>query len=317
VAGPAARAELGPAVGLAFALFALELPASALDMVFGAVRAGVAWNGWTLAGHAVSLLAVAAAMSAGGGLPALVGAWSGARLAVVLASGAWLLRHRPALRFGAADVDLGVARALSRAGGWFFLIQIAALVLYSTDNLVIAGVLGAEAVTPYAVAWRLFTLPSLGMAVAFPYLWPAYAEALAAGDRAWALRALRASVIRSAVAGALLALPLVAFGPPLIAAWAGPAAVPSRALLLWMGAWSFLLSWMGAVACFLNAAGRLRVQAVAGLAAAAANLLLSIAWARRYGVEGVIAATVVVYCVAIVPTSVAAAWRTVRRLRAA
>ena len=69
------------------------------------------------------------------------------------------------------------------------------------------------------------------------------------------------------------------------------------------------------VSAFLNATGRVRVQAWAGLLAAILNVALSIWWARAHGVAGVIAATVVSYAaVALVPVSIVAA-RTVGRLR--
>jgi O-antigen/teichoic acid export membrane protein len=179
---------------------------------------------------------------------------------------------------------------------------------------VISAVLGAAKVTPYSIAWRLFLIPPAAMAVVFPFLWPAYAEAIASGDREWVFRTLRLTTLGAATVGGVLSLALVVTGERVIATLAGVENVPPFPVLAWMGAWSFLLSWMNAIACFLNAAGQLRVQAVFGAIGAGANVLLSIAWAREYGLSGVIAATVVTYALVIVGPSLAEARRTYRRL---
>ena len=197
----------------------------------------------------------------------------------------------------------------------FFLVQIAALVLYSTDNIIIARVLGAESVTSYSVTWSLLALTQILTTAAFPYLWAAYGEALARRDGAWVARMLRRSLILGTGVTAALLLPLTLFGDTAVRLWAGPEAVPTRAVLYWMAAWNLVLAPAQAIAAFLNAAGKVDVQVWAGLATAFVNVVLSVWLARAYGPAGVIAATVVSYLAfAALPTAVVAT-RTLRGLR--
>ncbi len=195
---------------------------------------------------------------------------------------------------------------LLRHGSTFFVQQVAALVLLSTDNIIIARVLGAEQVTPYSVTWSLLGLTQVLTMGRLPYLWAAYGEALARGDDAWVVRMLGRSLVVGTAAAALLLVPLTLLGQPIIRLWAGPAAVPPSALLWWMAAWYLLLTPAQAVAAFLNASGR----ASPGLGGAPGRVPECL----PFGLVGAcprcagVIATVVSYAtVALVPVSIAAA----------
>jgi O-antigen/teichoic acid export membrane protein len=317
VAPGQAATETAPAVAVAVALFLVELPLGVVGRVYVTQREGGEGNAWEAVAALASLGAVLGVTRGSGGLPALVVAWSGSRVLVLLASAAWLFGFRhPELRPRLGFFRVDMVRGLLGRGGAFFLAQAAALVLFSTDNIIIARVLGPAAVTPYSVTWRLFGISTLLVSLAFPYLWAAHADALARQDREWVVAALRRSVGAALLAAVVLVVPFVILGRPLIRLWAGPAAVPTGALLVWMGLWHLIHAPMTALASFLNAAGQVRVQAWAGSLSAVANVILSVFLARRFGLSGVIAATVVSYlAINAVPTLLAAR-RTVQSLSA-
>ncbi len=303
------REEIGRAVGLAVLLAFASFPLSVLDRIYASHGEGALANAWSAAAGVLSLLGVVAATRTEGGLVAIVAAVSGGRFAILLANAVWLFAvHRPELRPSASAVAPETTRELLHTGGLFFLVQIAGLILFNTDNIIIARVLGAGSVTPYAVTWTVFTVPSMAIAFASPYLWPAYTEALARNHTEWVRRTFRISMLVSVGSAAALAFPLVILGGPIIELWAGKAAVPSPALLLWMGLWSLVNAGLSPLACLLNAARQVKGQAVYGLATAAVNVVLSIVWARRFGSAGVIAATVVAYIVCtVIPCSIESA----------
>ncbi|HEY6001546.1 MAG TPA: lipopolysaccharide biosynthesis protein [Anaeromyxobacter sp.] len=317
VEGAGAVAEVAPAAGIALAGFGAAFPLAVAERVYTSYQDGAVANAWNVAASLAGLAGLFLATRTGGGLVAVVAATTAAGLAVRGASAAWLFRaRRPELRPARADVTRERLLHFGARGSEFFLVQIAALVLYSTDNLIIAQVLGAEAVTPYAVAWRLFAVPGMAFSAAFPYLWAAYAEALARGDRAWVLRALRWSVVGGTLVVAALTLPLVAFGREIIRFWAGRAAVPPWPTLAWLGAWNLVLTPMNAIVCLLNAAGKIRWQVYVGAVTALANVAVSIWWAKAFGVSGVIAATVVTYVLCVMAPATFVGVRTARKLAA-
>jgi len=313
-----ARAEVRPALGLALLIFLLGFPLGIVDRIYSARQEGALGNLWSVTASVASLLAVLAATRTRGGLPALVLAISGTRLAVTATGAAWLFwaRH-PELRPAPSAFHRDSVKRLSQSGALFFVVQIAGLVLFNTDNLIIAGILGARQVTPYSVAWTLFTWPSLLITLAFPYLWPAYAQAFARQDFPWIRRAFRLSLAASLGVTLVLTVPLVLWGQTIIRIWAGEAAVPPFPLLAWMGLWSLVYAGINPVACLLNGASRLKSQAVFATASAVVNIGLSVWWARAFGITGVIAATVVSYLlVGAVPIGLEA-WRLLAGLRVA
>ncbi len=306
VRSPESAREIGPAVGLAFAFFCAGLPLTLSERVLVTIQRGAIHNAWAVASSVASLAAIVAAIRLRGGLVTLVTTTAGIGFTMRLASTAWLYwRYEPNLRPGWRAFRPRLAWRLFGRGKDFFLVQIGALVLYSTDNIIIARILGPTEVTPYAVAWRLFTVPNLILTAAFPYLWAAYADAMARRDTAWAVRTLRVSTIAATTLAVGLALPLALTGRDLIRIWAGAAAVPPWPVLAWMCVWSAVLAPANSAVCFLNASGVVRWQVWIGSLTAAANVGLSILWARSYGISGVIAATVVSYvAVGVTPLAV-------------
>jgi O-antigen/teichoic acid export membrane protein len=231
----------------------------------------------------------------------------GSITAVAIATMLWLvLWHKPWLIPRLGHVSLPAALDLLSTGWSFLLIQVAAMVVFSTDNIIVSHYLGAAEVTPYSVTWRVVGLGSALQVLVFPALWPAYAEAHARGDIPWIKRTFSMAMRTTIVLNVAWAVFLVAFGRLGIRLWAGPAAVPPRPLLLAMALWSVIAGFMTAESCLLAALNRTRLQAVASVLAAAVNLALSIVLVVRIGSLGVILGTILSYLVVlVVPQSIA------------
>ena len=209
----------------------------------------------------------------------------------------WLL-PRPSL------LDRCAISELLSSGSSFFLIQVAGVVVFSSDNLIVSHYLGAAEVTPYSVTWRLVGLAALLQSLIFPALWPAYAEAYARRDYGWIRRTFSLTMKGTIALNLASAFVFVLLGRTLIRLWAGPAAVPTTQLLLAMAVWSLISGFMSVESCLLAALNRTREQAVLSVIAAAVNVALSIVLVHRLGPLGVIGGTILSYVVVlIVPQS--------------
>ena len=218
-------------------------------------------------------------------------------LVTVMWAKSWLL-PRPSL------LDRGPCRELLSSGSSFFLIQVAAVVVFSSDNLVVSHYLGAAEVTPYSVTWRLVGMATLLQSLIFPALWPAYAEAYARHDYGWIRHTFSFTMKGTLALNLVCVTALVLFGRTVIRVWAGPAAVPASSLLLAMGAWALISGFMSVESCLLAALNRTREQAVLSIVAAILNIALSIALVRHIGALGVIGGTILSYLfVLVVPQS--------------
>ena len=214
-------------------------------------------------------------------------------LAVVAFQKPWLLPH-PSL------VERGALQELLSSGSSFFLIQVAAVVVFSSDNLIVSHYLGAFEVTPYSVTWRVVGFVALVPSLVFPALWPAYAEAYAKHDYAWIRRTFAMTMTGTVALNALCVSGLLLFGRGLIRLWAGAAAVPNWPLLLTMCLWALISGFMTVESCLLAALNRTRAQALLSIVAAGLNVALSVIWVHRIGSLGVIAGTIVSYLVVLV-----------------
>lgn len=87
-------------------------------------------------------------------------------LIVNLAASIALYRKNRCIRPAIPEVDLYMGRFLANLGLQFFVIQICALILFMTDNLMISYLYGAAAVTPYSTVNKLFNAV-YGIFVAF------------------------------------------------------------------------------------------------------------------------------------------------------
>jgi O-antigen/teichoic acid export membrane protein len=199
----------------------------------------------------------------------------------------------PSLRFASGSGTIRIARL----GLLFLVLQIVVAVAYSSDNLVIAHMLGAEKVAEYFVPAQMFGLVSTVLSMALAPLWPAYGEAIARGDHAWVKRTLKRSLFLAVCLATAASAVLVLAGPQLLALWVGNTIEPPFALLLGLGIWKVLEAGGNATGIFLNGANVVRLQVVlAGLMGVAA-IALKIVLVERIGVAGVPWATILAYVI--------------------
>ena len=188
----------------------------------------------------------------------------------------------------------------------FFVLQFLVLIGTASDNLVIAQVLGAAEVTPYAVVQKLFTLVLVAQLFIVP-LWPAFGEAIARGEFVWARRTLNRALVLSITLSIFIALPLLVFGKQIIGVWVSPDLVPPASLLAGFAVYVVLAAYGGAMSAFLNAGSLLRHQVPIFAIASLTAIILKIVLANFWGPSGVIWATVLGYGVFYtVPASVLA-----------
>jgi O-antigen/teichoic acid export membrane protein len=307
-----ARGITSHSVAAAYAVFLLGMPAGLATKLLGGYQELRTANIFAATGSLGSLAAVALVAKIHGGLPMLVGASTGA---LVFANAACLLwiwfHHKPWLLPLPSRFSVSASRTLLQTGSEFFMIQLAGLIVFNSDNLVIAHYVGPAEVTPYNVTWRLVSYAAALQTLMLPALWPAYSEAFVRGDMPWIRITFRKTMLWTMGLAACLSAVFLLAGRILIRYWAGSMAVPSFALLFWMCVWVMISTFMNNVACILVAVSETRLQAWSSMIGAVLNLGLSIWLVHSLGSLGVILGTVVSYLVALVGPQ---AWKVQRVL---
>jgi O-antigen/teichoic acid export membrane protein len=293
-----AIAEAGPATAVFVGCFLVSIPLGIVQRIQRGYQEGFIDSSWIAAGKLIGLGGVLLVIWLKGGLPWLVLALAGGpALALLLNSIVLFGVRRPWLYPRWRYVRSHYARRILHLGSLFFVLSVASAVAYSADSIVVAQIIGPEAVTDYAVAMQMFSLAPLMLAMLLEPLWPAYGEALARGDTSW----IRSTFRRSLAIGLLLngpyALLATVLGVQIVHLWVGTGVTPTRLLLAAFGVWTLLNSLSGAMAMLFNGMNIIRFQVICALLMAGSNLALSIVLTRQIGVSGVIWGSVIAQAV--------------------
>jgi O-antigen/teichoic acid export membrane protein len=298
--GATSGEEITRSAAIACFIFLANFPLGVTGRILGACKKITLANYFSAAANLLSLLLLVVATRLHTGLPGLILAFSGSTLVVGLLSTGWLFHHYEWLTPTLRGIRFEDINELLSTGIPFFAVQISGVILFSTDNVIIAQVLGARAVTPYSVTWKLFSYGSMLTTISLPTLWPAYADAFARRDFVW-LRRTYWYNLRIAVGTTLIfVLILAIIARRFIAWWAGSAATPSMGLVLAMAAWTLLSAPLWCESCLLGASGRVKGQAIYSAVGAVVNIAVSIWAARSFGLTGVIVATICAYMFCII-----------------
>jgi O-antigen/teichoic acid export membrane protein len=291
-----ARAEAGPALAAFVLCYAATIPLVVVQRAQMGLQQGFLASLWQCAGSLCGLAAVLIAIHLQAGLPWLVVALIGAPLlAAALNTAHFFARAQPGLRPSRGSVSSDACRAVASTGALFFFLQLAAAVAYASDNVIIAQLLGAEAVATYAVPEKLFALLSLIVAMSLGPLWPAYGEAISRGDSMWVRQTLKRSLTLALAVAGVGALVLVLFGDVLIRVWVQDAVTPAFGVLLALGVWKLVEAGGLSLAMFLNGAQVMRFQLWCSLATVVVAITLKLTLVPRLGVAGAAWAMVIAF----------------------
>ena len=281
-----AVAIAGPAVATMMFLTLVGLPLGTVNSVQLGYQQGYRSSVWAAAGSVIALAAIAVAAANHAALPVFVLAIAGGPLVANSLNWAAAVHRQPWLLPRIGELGLATTKHLLRVGSLFFVLQVAALAGWQVDNIIVAQILGASAVTQYAVPMKLFMVIPMVLGFAFLPLWPAYREALVRGDKGWVRRTYRRSMMAAIVFSVPTSALLVVLGGPIIHWWVGPSVTPPTVLLLALAAWTVVLSVTSANAMLLNGAHVIGFQVVSAVFMVSANVVISIIATQRIGVSG-------------------------------
>lgn len=298
VTAPDARAEAGPALAAFVLCIAAAVPLGIVVQAQQGYQEGYVAAFWEGLGRLAALLAVVVVVAAEGGLVMLVLAMTGVPVVAVFLNGLDLFaRRKPWLRPRLALFDWARARRLLGQGAMFFAITLTSGAAFWSDNIIAAHILGPEAVTQYAVPFRLFSVAAMLIAFFVSALWPAYGEALARGDGDWVVRTLRRTLWVSMGGTAVVSIFLVVFGDDILRVWVGDAVVAAPWLLPSLALWSIASAGWLAVSVFLNGTRQLRFELWVVLAMAVGAVGTKVVLTAGWGLPGIALGNVVGFVV--------------------
>lgn len=293
-----ASQEAGSAVSIFMLCFALNIPAGVVQRTQMALQMSFVANLWLIAGGLLGLVTVLAFIYFKLGLPWLVGGMVGAPILVSMLNGLIFFgKIRPDIRPKIRLVHRDTMHKVACTGFLFFLLQVAGAVAFASDNLVLSRILGAEAVTQYAIPEKLFSIIPVLLGMMLMPLWPAYGEAKSRGDAVWIKKIFIRSLVISITLSIILASFFILFANNIFMIWVKDPGLSPLSLLLGLGIWKMLEAWGIAVSLFLNGINVVRYQAIFAVLMAILAIVLKIFLVQSIGVAGVVWATIISYII--------------------
>jgi O-antigen/teichoic acid export membrane protein len=285
---PAAlAAEVAPAWRLVVAGWAAGLTAGFLQSLLTGLGEVHLSNLAASARTILNLGFVAAILEAGGRLEALLTGLLAAALIAGIALFVLVRAFHPEIRIAPSLAAWATLRRSGRPAAYYFLMQVAALVVMGTDNIVISVFLGVGKVAAYAVAFQLWALAIAALWSGVDVLLPFFAR-WGAQDEAERLRTSYLRATKIAFAGTVLAaILLAAYGRQAIGWWVGPALFVGNRVLWVFCALLLIATPIHTASLVLAGLGRHRAPAIGGGVEAVLNLTLSVLLVRALGVFGV------------------------------
>ena len=193
----------------------------------------------------------------------------------------------PSIRY----VDFKHSRELLGLGFRFFIIQIAALVLYSTANVVLIQLFGPDDVTMYNVAYKYFTVAQLVFGIVTATYWSAFTEAFVKQEFDWIKDAIkRLENITYLLIGGIIVSTVVA--DFVIRLWVGDSITIPFSMKLTTSLYAIIGLIAAPQHIFINGSGKITLQLYAAIFSIVFTIPLAILFCKylSFGPSGVIVA---------------------------
>lgn len=190
------------------------------------------------------------------------------------------------------DIDFKHIKPLLNVGGLFFIIQIGAMVLFQTDNIIITRVLGLKAVTEFNIAYKLFAVVTMLFTIIVTPYWSAFTDAYAQKDISWMKRNLK--LMRKMVLYLSVLVIIIGITSPwLYKLWLGDTVTIQANLTYAMMAYVIVYMWQTAHVFILNGISKIRLQFYLVIGSALLNIPLAVLLGKKYGLAGIISANTI------------------------
>jgi len=215
-------------------------------------------------------------------------------VAVLLISSIWFFhksyqKYRPSIK----TVKFSYARDLMNLGIQFFIIQLSAVIIFTSSNLIISQLFGPVEVTVYNVALKYFSIPiSLFIMVLTPF-WSAFTEAWSKSEMGWIKRSLKGLLLIWFITAGFTVL-MILIADPVYRIWVGKDIEVPFSLTFFMGIYAIIFIWNNIFAYFLNGIGKIRIQLYSSVITGVLVIPAMVYLGKMMGIKGVVIGTIII-----------------------
>jgi len=295
--------ELSVLALIVFSYFCLQFVFKTINIVMIADQKPAKSAFFDMLGQAIALAVIfILTKSTQGSLIKLGLALGGIPVLVLILSSIWFYNHEYKLfRPKLSGVKFSEGKSIMGIGIQFFIIQVAALVIFETNNIVIAQICGPRSVTIYNIAFKYFGIISMVFMIIMTPFWSAYTEAYVRGDKLWMIKTLKKleKILLLFLLGGVL---LLAVSKYMFWLWIGDKVQIPMSVSITMLLYFSIFIVLNLYIYIINGIGKIRLQLIFNVTLAIINLPLIIVLGHWFGLTGVIIGNVLtllphaIYC---------------------
>ena len=200
--------------------------------------------------------------------------------------------YRPSLKY----IKFSLFKDVFNLGSKFFLIQIAVIIIYQTNNIIIARNVSLEDVTIFNIAYKYMSLALLLFTIILTPVWSAFTDASSTNDYAWMKSALQKLRIISLFLILLLIL-LLSLADVFYEIWIGDQIIIPFKVSLTVAIYVLALIVVGLHTQILNGLGKVKIQLLTYSLATIFHIPLATELCNIYGLVGVLYSSIFFYSI--------------------
>ena len=205
----------------------------------------------------------------------------------------------------ARDFELNTSKSIANLGFKFFIIQIAGLVLFTTDNLIITNLFGPEQVTYYTTVNKLFTIITTLFATVTQPFWSAI-RATSSNGEIGKVKKICKEIGVCMIIAFIGVLALFVLYKPIAYIWLGKNLNYPDGLIFYMALYTIVYIWCNGMALITNGLeimkGPMIIAIIQGIINIPASYFLAIVC--KFGVVGVLMGTIFAMLISAVITPI-------------
>ncbi len=211
-----------------------------------------------------------------------------APILIIIPSSIWLFNHdyknfKPSLNL----YEKSATKDILSLGSKFFLIQIAAVAIYQTTNLIITQVSNPDNVAIYNTAYRYFSVALMASTIIFTPFWSAFTDAYTKNDIAW-MKNVYNKLIKFVLILVLGVFVLLALSPLIYSIWIKDKLFIPQDVSFCVAIFIISFIYTNLYSHILNGMGKIKLQLLFSNSSILINIPFSWILGLKYGIPGVI-----------------------------
>jgi O-antigen/teichoic acid export membrane protein len=215
-------------------------------------------------------------------------------LIVLIISSIWFYNRRykyykPSFKF----IDFSKAKDLFALGTKFFIIQIAGVLIYEINNIIISQLFGPAEVTPYNIAFKYYGILMMFFTIIITPFWSAITEAWVKKEFDW-IKLVMKKLFKFWGLILFTGIFMLIVSPFAFQIWVGKVVVIPVSTSVLVMLWVILYCWNGIFSQFQNGVGKIKLQLYFSILQAIFYLPLAFFLGKKLGISGILLANVMI-----------------------